>query len=524
MGTQQTSINLTGTTGAFTLNLTGQGVNNGPTLPTDWRSFVSPSELQWIDPNDALTPPELDYFDLQYVGIRKADNRLIFVLSAYEDWRSPNEVRHNVFIDTNRDGRDDYHLFTTSIPNAQGGPSDVFITRLFNINTGTFAPQTFFTNSFSPAQLDSALYYSNVISLPITESLLGLTGPFDYQVKTSFGNVVVDESARLTYDATKPGLDFGSSTMFNDLPGVTIPVSYNRDFFRTANSEGALLLHHFNTRGNRAQILPANLSIEGDVQPRPGGNGSVTVADWTQIGRFVAGLDEANLGNEFQKADCAPRATGGNGQLTVADWVQAGRYAAGLDPIPNSGGPVIPPTAPQFAPQNTSDKASANRERQAADFSIINSIRDPLFTIRNPQSAFSKGRNRPISFAVEIEAQGGENAISFSLSFDPAALTQPRIRLSEGLTGAALQFNANQASRGRLGIALALPPRQTLPPGRRQLAIVTFTPLEPGSATAPTIEFGDQPAPREVADSEANALPATALRLVLTAERRQLSR
>jgi subtilisin family serine protease len=520
MGTQQTSINLAGTTGAFTLNLTGQGVNNGPTLPADWRSFVSPSELQWIDPNDALTPPELDHFDLQYVGIRKADNRLIFVLSAYEDWRSPNEVRHNVFIDANRDGRDDFHLFTTSFPNAQGGPSDVFITRLFNINTQTFASQTFFTNSFSPATLDSALYYTNVISLPVTESLLGLSGPFDYQVKTSFGNVVVDESARLTYDAANPGLDFGATTMFNDLPGLTLSLTYDLNDFRTADSEGALLLHHFNTRGNRAQILPANLGVEGDVAPRTGGNGSVTVADWTQIGRFVAGLDEANLGNEFQRADCAPRATGGNGQLTVADWVQAGRYAAGLDPIPNSGGPVIPPTPPQFAPQNTSDKAAASRVNHRADFSIIGAIRDPLFAIRNPQSAFSKGRNRPVSFAVEVEAQGGENAFSFSLSFDPAALSNPRIRLSESLSGAALQLNASQAARGRLGIALALLPGQTLPPGRRQLAVVTFTSLEPGGADASAIEYSDLPLRREAADQYAGLLPASRLSLAQAIERR----
>ncbi|MEK7834184.1 MAG: hypothetical protein AAB401_24060, partial [Acidobacteriota bacterium] len=173
MGTTQTSLNLTGTTGTFPINLTGQGVNNGPTLPGDWRSFVSPFELQWIDPNDALTPPELDYFDLQHVGIRKVGDRLLWGISTHGEWRSPNDVRFNVFIDSNRDGRDDFHLFTISLPNAQGAPSDVQVTRLFNINTQTFVPQTFFTNSFSPATLDSALYYTNVITMPITESLLG---------------------------------------------------------------------------------------------------------------------------------------------------------------------------------------------------------------------------------------------------------------------------------------------------------------------------------------------------------------
>ncbi|MDX2033175.1 MAG: S8 family serine peptidase [Blastocatellia bacterium] len=514
MSTTQTSINLAGTTGTFNLNLTGQGVNNGPTLPTDWRSFASPFELQWIDPNDALTPPELDYFDIQHVGIRKAGARLIWGISMHGEWRSPNEVRHNVFIDTNRDGRDDFHLFTTSIPNAQGAPSDVQITRLFNINTQTFASQTFFTNSFSPAQLDSALYYSNVISLPIDVSLLDLNGPFNYTVKTSFGNVTVDESGRLTYDAAKPGLDFGAATMFNDLPGVTIPVSYNASDFDGWYSEGMWIAHHLNTRGNRAQVLLANRGREGDVAPRPGGNGSVTTQDWVQIGRLVVGLDEVNLGNEFQKADCAPRTTGGNGQLTVADWVQGGRYAAGLDPVPNSGGPVSPPAAPQFAPPDTSGKASASRVNHRGDFSIIGAMGNPQFAIRN----------RTITFAIEIEAQGIENALSFSLNFDPAALGNPRIRLSEAPSDAALQINANQTAQGRLGIVLALPPGQTLPLGRRQLAIVTFTSHEPGGANASAIEFGDLPLRREAADQYAGILPAVRLRLAPAIDRRLPSR
>ena len=72
------------------------------------------------------------------------------------------------------------------------------------------------------------------------------------------------------------------------------------------------------------------LGYEGDVAPLPNGDGAVTLIDWVQVGRFVAGLDTITNTGEFQRADCAPRATYGDGQLTVADWVQAGRYAAGL--------------------------------------------------------------------------------------------------------------------------------------------------------------------------------------------------
>ena len=507
MNAPTTVFNLSSPIGTLTLNLVGQGVNNGPTLPGDWRSFASIFELQWIDPNDALTPPELDYFDLQTVGVRKVGDRIIFGLSTHYDWRSLNEVRFNVFIDTNRDGRDDFHLFTTSFPNAQGAPSDVQITRLFNINTQTFATQTFFTNSFSPATLDSALYYTNVVTLPITEALLGLSGAnrrFDYTVKTSFGNVVVDESALLSYDPANPGLNFGDTTMFNDLPGGTIPVSYTLSDFRAANSEGALLLHHFNTRGNRAQVLPANQGVEADVAPRPGGNGSTTIQDWVQVGRFAAGLDEVNLGNEYQKADCAPRTIGGNGQISVSDWVQAGRYAAGLDPVPSAGGPITPSSPPPFAPPDPTENFT---ERQETDSPATRSI-----------------RNRPVSYAIEIEAQGVENALGFSLSFDPSALRDPRIRLIGNPAGAAIQVNDRYAAQGRLGVALILPPGQMLPAGNRQLAIVTFAPVEAAKASAIRIEFGDYPVPREAANAEADALPVKGLRLILNAERRRLIR
>jgi sugar lactone lactonase YvrE len=75
-------------------------------------------------------------------------------------------------------------------------------------------------------------------------------------------------------------------------------------------------------------VIPPTV-LAGDVSPRPNGNERVNIADWVQEGRFVAGLDIVSNGSEFQRADCAPRATQGDGQITVADWVQVGRYAWG---------------------------------------------------------------------------------------------------------------------------------------------------------------------------------------------------
>ncbi|MFN7930992.1 MAG: hypothetical protein U0Y68_24305 [Blastocatellia bacterium] len=90
-------------------------------------------------------------------------------------------------------------------------------------------------------------------------------------------------------------------------------------------------------------VLPGSVAaLEADVSPRPNGNGAVSIADWTQLGRFVAGLDTVSVGSEFQRADCAPRAIAGDGKITIGDWVQAGRYAAGLDAPTAAAGPSNP--------------------------------------------------------------------------------------------------------------------------------------------------------------------------------------
>lgn len=519
MSTAQNSINLANPTGTTALGLTGQQVHTGNTFPTDEISIASPFELQEISANDSLTPATLDYFDLQHIGVRSnfptagdiANTRLLFGVSTYGDWLSPNQVTVNIFIDTNQDGIDDFHLYNTSFPNAQGGPSDVFVTRLFDIANGTTSTQAFL-NSFPASQFDTVPFNTNVMILPVLASALGLTdtdGKFDYQVKTSARNLLIDQSRRHSYDATKPGLDFGVNTIFFDLNGATIPLSYNLANLQAAGSEGALLFHHHNTAGNRSQVLPANLGFECDVQPRPFGNGSVTIADWTQVGLFAAGLNDVNLGSEFQRADTAPRDSGGDGRLSIADWVQAGRYSAGLDPVTGTSGPYLPIILPQIAPQNG---GVFNATTGKAEFSLRQSV---AMSLRVPLRI-----SRTISVAVELEARGDENGFSFSLDFDPAQLSNPRVVAGSDAQKAILYENTAQASSGRVGIALILPPGQNLQSGKRQLAVVTFTVIEPIKLLTRTIDLGDYPVPREIVDINAKALSASGLRLAFPADRR----
>src|SRR5262249_6780213 len=56
---------------------------------------------------------------------------------------------------------------------------------------------------------------------------------------------------------------------------------------------------------------------------------------------------------------------------------------------------------------------------------------------------------------VEVNAEGSETRLSFSLYFDPAALLQPRVRLAEDTLGATLNLNTEQLAKGRLGIEVS---------------------------------------------------------------------
>jgi hypothetical protein len=234
--------------------------------------------------------------------------------------------------------------------------------------------------------------------------------------------------------------------------------------------------------------------FEADVAPRPNGsnNGTISIADWVQTGRFSAGLDTVNSGSELQRADCAPRNTQGNGSITISDWVQAGRYAAGLDSVLAAGGPSSPPTAPLKGGETANRSAAALVEDTS-----------PVTTVRLVDAAGATGRTRSLS--IEVDSLGNENALGFSLMFDPAKLSFVSAQKSDELSTATLNVNQLEASAGRVGIALALPPGSSFGPGTHQVVVLTFAPQTEANLTS-LIGFTDLPVAREAADVNANTI------------------
>jgi hypothetical protein len=108
---------------------------------------------------------------------------------------------------------------------------------------------------------------------------------------------------------------------------------------------------------------------------------------------------------------------------------------------------------------------------------------------------------------VALQAQGDENALAFSLSFDPAKVVFTAANASDAATGVTLNVNAKQATQGRVGLVLALGAGRTFAAGSKQLVNISFRPLAATSGTA-AISFADQPVARGIADPAAELLAA----------------
>jgi hypothetical protein len=254
-----------------------------------------------------------------------------------------------------------------------------------------------------------------------------------------------------------------------------------------------------------ANPLPANFAagvvtiaptpIAGDVWPRPNGDAVVTIADWVLEGRYVAGLDGPTNASEFARADCAPRATGGDGAITIIDWVQVGRYMAGLDPRTPAGTNTGPLPGPADIVAQKGSPSGPLKNDQSRQLQVRNAV-------------ILQGQSGTVS--VNLEALGDENALGFSLSFDPAVLTYSGYSEGSSLSGAngaMFLLNDTQAASGRLGFTLALQPGGSLAPGDQQLAIVNFSAASSVSGNCP-VAFASQPVTPQVSDPTASALAA----------------
>jgi hypothetical protein len=108
-------------------------------------------------------------------------------------------------------------------------------------------------------------------------------------------------------------------------------------------------------------------------------------------------------------------------------------------------------------------------------------------------------------------AQGGENALGFSLTFDSSRLAYLGATLGKDAAAAWLVPNAVRANDGLLGLELALPVGQSLGSGLLEMARVRFAVV--GASGSAGLQFTDAPIVCELVDTVANTLP-----MVLTSD------
>lgn len=94
-----------------------------------------------------------------------------------------------------------------------------------------------------------------------------------------------------------------------------------------------------------------------------------------------------------------------------------------------------------------------------------------------------------VSVPIELDSQGDEIAMSFSINFDPTILSNPVVANGSGApAGSAIGLNTSQVASGRLGILLDATSPFAVSPPNRQAMTITFTvaPNAPTGATAIT--------------------------------------
>jgi len=275
MSTTHNYVLFTAPTGSTNIGLTGQDVNTGNVFPLDVRSFVSAFELQTVSPAIPGLPSQASNADLKAVAVTSdfkatgnsvtGNTKIYFAIVTHGAWSTPTDVTFNIFIDRDRNGSDDIQLVNTATADANGNLFDVFVSARRPAPFNTALTLDSFLNNIN-ANLDTVVYNSNMMIIPVNASAIGLTtanAKFNYRILTQsrgFGGVI-ETTATRTYDAANPGFDLTGGvpgvTIYPDLNGASIPVNYNKANYLANGSQGILLLHHHNAFGAHDQILSA---------------------------------------------------------------------------------------------------------------------------------------------------------------------------------------------------------------------------------------------------------------------------
>lgn len=148
--------------------------------------------------------------------------------------------------------------------------------------------------------------------------------------------------------------------------------------------------------------------------------------------------------------------------------------------------------------------------RISNSFGSITSAPANLIVLDNPRAVFVDEFDGHIGGVVRVpinmQALGNENALQFSLLFDPLVLTNARV--SSNMVGTTIQIYTNQVSTGKLGVGLSLATNQAVAPGTREWAIILLDAVSTvPDHTITSIGFGSGPVTNKVFGTNGATLP-----------------
>lgn len=192
----------------------------------------------------------------------------------------------------------------------------------------------------------------------------------------------------------------------------------------------------------------AGQGFEADVAPRGTGDGVILSNDVIQVQRFQIGLDEPNQTNELQRADSAPFVSHGDDIIQSNDVIQAQRYQIGLEAAQNAAGPgafvaiVENQSIPSARHKAGATENTSNETRKTlTEKSILAPTAPRLLHLQNA----SGGPGQQVQVNILVDALGDESAYGFTMSFNPAILTNPTTTI--GAAGGTRLCNTSIAGR-----------------------------------------------------------------------------
>ncbi|HEX6047205.1 MAG TPA: S8 family serine peptidase [Pyrinomonadaceae bacterium] len=453
MSTNHNYVLFTGPTGSTNVGLTGQDVNTGGTFPVDVLSLVSAFELQGTSPATIPASSFASNADLKSVGVTsdfKATNsvvagvtKIFFAVAMHGKWSTPSDVTVNIFIDRDRNGTDDFQIVNTAFADAQGNLFDVFISaRRPAPFTGGLTVDSFI-NNLSPANLESVVYNTNMMVIPVSASALGLTtanARFNYRITTTSRGFAgtIDSLTTRTYDAANPGFDVTGGVaglpLYADLNGGSVPVNYNKANYQANGSLGLLLLHHHNGAGLHDQIL----SVQEPT--------ATTVTVDAASGVYS---DSTTL-----KATVSPS--------TYLDQTIAGNVQFSVDGTP-VGSPVAVNSSGEASTSYTVDVGAGAHTITAAftstNSAFLNSSNTGTLTVSREDADVTPSNANP--FAVKVNAPGGTggpimlcfdmNEVSDGSPGDTTNITSVTVNVTPIGAGSAVSAGAAVFSGGGVG-------------------------------------------------------------------------